>query len=253
MHSFSITDRYAVIQENPLRVNPLKLATGGRPFIENFEWDGSEGSIFHAFDRNTGERVGSWQGDAFFCFHHINAFESGDEIVVDLVAHRDSGLVNQLYLDAMESNDFSLRPSQLRRFRLKPGGRIEQQLLAPEHEQHYELPRINYRDRNKRDYRYVYATGFLPRASDAPELSKVDIAGGGIEHWAEDGCYPGEPVFVPAPDAKTEDDGVVLSAVIDTERQQSFLLVLDAQTFAERARATMPHRMPLSFHGNFFS
>ncbi|MFB6278540.1 MAG: carotenoid oxygenase family protein, partial [Salinibacter sp.] len=70
--------------------------------------------------------------------------------------------------------------------------------------------------------------------------------------WHESGTYPGEPVFVPHPEGTTEEDGVVLSVVLDPAAEQSFLLVLDADTFTERARATVPHAIPFGFHGQFF-
>lgn len=34
-------------------------------------------------------------------------------------------------------------------------------------------------------------------------------------------------------------------------RQHSFLLVLDALTFIEVARAPLPHALPFGFHGHF--
>lgn len=39
--------------------------------------------------------------------------------------------------------------------------------------------------------------------------------------WRHPGLFPSEPVFVPSPDAKDEDDGVVMSVVI-TPREVSF-------------------------------
>lgn len=33
-------------------------------------------------------------------------------------------------------------------------------------------------------------------------------------HWYEEDYYPSEPIFVPHPEPKSEDDGVVLSAVV---------------------------------------
>jgi beta,beta-carotene 9',10'-dioxygenase len=258
MHSFGITSRYSILQENPLRVNPLELALSGRPFIENYRWNPGEGSLFHVFDRASGKRVGSWQADAFFCFHHVNAFERGDEVVVDLVAHEDAGPIHALYLDVLESGragDIKLKPTSARRFRLQPGGRLSEEELSEAIDFHFELPRINYRRCNGSRYRYVYGTGFLPQGFDAPdpELSKLDVETGELRRWAEVDCLPGEPVFVSSPQASGEDDGVVLSAVMNTVEDRSFLLVLDAQTFEERARARVPHRVPLSFHGNYFN
>jgi carotenoid cleavage dioxygenase-like enzyme len=83
-------------------------------------------------------------------------------------------------------------------------------------------------------------------------LVKVDVEDGSAAVWHEEGTYPGEPVFVPRPDGQAEDDGVALSVVLDAEGGRSFLLVLDAGTFTERARAEVPHHIPFSFHGQYF-
>jgi carotenoid cleavage dioxygenase-like enzyme len=40
--------------------------------------------------------------------------------------------------------------------------------------------------------------------------------------------------------------------VLDPVDDRSFLLVLDADTFAERARATVPHAIPFGFNGQYF-
>ena len=45
---------------------------------------------------------------------------------------------------------------------------------------------------------------------------------------------------------------MLLSVVLDIEKELSFLLVLDAASLAEIARATAPHAIPFHFHGNFF-
>jgi carlactone synthase/all-trans-10'-apo-beta-carotenal 13,14-cleaving dioxygenase len=50
--------------------------------------------------------------------------------------------------------------------------------------------------------------------------------------------------------AQAEDDGVVLSLVADAAGG-SFLLVLDAGSFTELARAQLPHGVPYGFHGTF--
>ena len=63
---------------------------------------------------------------------------------------------------------------------------------------------------------------------------------------------PGRGVFVRAPDARREDDGVALSVVLDARRRTSFLLVLDARSFTERARAEVPQPVPFGFHGELF-
>ena len=117
-----------------------------------------------------------------------------------------------------------------------------------------ELPRINYRY-NGRSYRYVYGASYHPDKSDdfINAIVKVDIEKGQDTLWHETATYPGEPVFVASPDATTEDEGVILSVVLDAATATSFLLVLDAESFSEIGRASVPHHVPFGFHGQYFS
>ncbi|CAL8248727.1 unnamed protein product [Merluccius merluccius] len=72
------------------------------------------------------------------------------------------------------------------------------------------------------------------------------------EVWRHPGLFPSEPVFVPAPNAAEEDDGVVMSVIITPEEDKStFLLVLDAKTFTELGRAEVPVNIPYGTHGVF--
>ena len=67
----------------------------------------------------------------------------------------------------------------------------------------------------------------------------------------QEDCYPGEPVFVPQPGRQAEDDGVILSVVLDAKRGTSFLLVLNAATFEEIARAEIPQPVLIGYHGMY--
>src|SRR5215467_918735 len=62
-------------------------------------------------------------------------------------------------------------------------------------------------------------------------LVKVDIRERRSKVWFENDCYPGEPVFVPRPDGIAEDDGIILSVVLDSKKGNSFLRILDAKSF----------------------
>jgi beta,beta-carotene 9',10'-dioxygenase len=45
---------------------------------------------------------------------------------------------------------------------------------------------------------------------------------------------------------------VLLSVVLDTGKERSFVLVLDAASLNQLARAAAPHAIPFHFHGNYF-
>ncbi len=247
MHAFGMSERYLILAEYPLRVNPLKLAFSGKPFIENYTWRGEEPTRFRVFDRGTGELRGTYETDAFFCFHHVNAFERGGELVIDLCAYEDSSVIDSLYLDDTGPKS-TLPPVELRRYTLDlDGGAVRSEPLT---DGVLELPRIDYGRRNTRDYSYAYFAGSDNSWID--RLVKVDVRDGSRSEWRADGCYPGEPVFVRRPGRDAEDDGVILSVVLDANAGRSFLLVLDAGSFEELARAEAPHHIPFGFHGQFF-
>jgi carotenoid cleavage dioxygenase-like enzyme len=252
MHSFGMTGRYLVLTEFPLVVDPLRLRFGGQPFIKNYRWEPGRGLTFRVVDKESGLLVKTTRVDACFAFHHVNAFEQDDRLMVDIVTYPDAGVLQELYLEHLRAGEAVDTTGRLTRFELplRAGG---PSMARPLSKAPIELPRINYARVAGRPYRFVWGSGDRGGRDFASRLLKVDIATGETWVWEEAGCYTGEPVFVAAPSDKAEDDGVVLCVVLDTRKSRSFLLVLDAATLQEQARAEAPHHIPFHFHGNFLA
>jgi carotenoid cleavage dioxygenase-like enzyme len=248
MHSFGLTERWLVLAEFPYVVNPLSLAFGGRPYIENYRWKPELGTRFHLFDRSTGKAAGPFEAEPRFAFHHANAYEEDGEVVVDMSTFADPQIVEDLYLEQLRAGTRP-SPNRLERFRISPGsGEVSAEALTDES---FELPRINYGRCNERPYRYAWGVGLGGDSRWLDRIVKADVVERTTTVWDEPGRFPGEPVFVAAPDGEAEDDGVLLSIVLDGERGNSFLLVLDAGSLDELARAEVPHHIPFGFHGQF--
>ena len=64
--------------------------------------------------------------------------------------------------------------------------------------------------------------------------------------------YSSEMHFLPNPDGKAEDDGVLITIVFDGEKEQSYFLVMDAKSFEPINKAYLPHNIPWSAHGLWF-
>ncbi|MGW1210519.1 carotenoid oxygenase family protein [Streptomyces sp. NPDC002499] len=282
MHSFAITPSYAVLVEFPYRVNPLALLLSGRPFIENYRWRPDDPTRITLFSLTDGSVAGEFEAPAMFAFHHINAYEeeaaevegadggtggAGGTVVLDLCAYPDPEIIQALYLDRLRT--VGPVPQALpTRLRVDRGtGRVTVTRLSDEP---LELPRIDYRRHNGHPYRYTYGVGARDHGGDDffDQLVKLDVSSGETLTWHEPGSYPGEPVFVAAPrvtdkdaagnaeetitgEDSAEDSGVILSVVLDSAAQSSYLLVLDATTFTELARARVPQPVPFGFHGVF--
>ncbi len=253
LHSFGMTPNYFIVAEFPLLVNPLNLLLWLKPFIENFEWKPRRGTPFYVLNRHTGELVGRYESEAFFAFHHINAFERDGELAVDLAAYPDASIINAFYLHRLKDATSQLPFGQLRRYRLPLNGkRATFETLSDEC---LELPRFDYERYHMRgDYRFVYGMSVNQQrpAGFYNQLVKIDVQGRRSAAWFEEHCYPGEPVFVSAPGATAEDEGVILSVVLDARRGTSFLLILEAGSFEEIARAEAPHPILHGYHGQYF-
>ena len=117
-----------------------------------------------------------------------------------------------------------------------------------------ELPTINPLFATK-PARYVYsvaARGYSAALGDA--IVKTDSTSGTVLFWTgPHGHSPGECIFIPRPKNEggtgQEDDGVVLSVVLDGVGQSSYLLCLDATDLEEVGRAECGFAVPFGFHG----
>ncbi len=251
MHSFAMTERYLVLVEFPLVVDPLRLLLASAPFIRNYRWTPERGLRFHVFEKDGGGLVKSLTADPAFAFHHVNAFEDAGSIVVDLVAYRDAEIIDELYLPRLRAGDPIDATGLLTRYVI-PLQEDAEPIATEVAATMIELPRIDYDLCAGRPYRYVWGAGQRLQGDFLDSVVRIDVESGATLEWWREHCYPGEPVFVARPGRTAEGDGVLLSVVLDARRGISFLLVLDAMTLAEIARAECPHLIPFGLHGNFF-
>lgn len=248
IHSFGLTEHYIILVEFPLIVNSLDLILSGRPFIENFRWRPEQGTKFTLINRIDGTVVGRYSCEPFFAYHHINAFEVDNKVVIDMITYKDNSVINSFYLDVLRGDEpMNIPICQYRRFTIgldngSVGYKIVQEGL--------ELPRINYH-LNTKNHNFLYAVDMSSYTNFTDRLVKIDVQTRDSVSWTEQNCQPGEPIFVPRHGAEGEDDGVVLSVVLDSNSGQSFLLILDSKSF-KVARALVPHLIPFGSHGQYY-
>ena len=122
-----------------------------------------------------------------------------------------------------------------------------------------EMPRINDLYHGQQ-YCFFWAIGqAIDDDSTVMRVIKVNrcdgSAGDGTasaQSWWRVAHYPTEPIFVPDPQGLAEDDGVIVTSVLDGERQQTYLLVLNATDMSTLATAYTPVISPYDVHGQFF-
>ena len=140
--------------EFPLVVSPLRLLLNGEPFIRNFRWKPELELRFRVVEKDTGREVAKAASEAAFAFHHVNAYEQDQELVLDLVAYPDPGVIDQLYLSRLRAGAPVDAAGFLWRYFIPLGGggsiRLQQLSQTP-----LELPRIDYAQTAGRPHRIV--------------------------------------------------------------------------------------------------
>ncbi|CAH1249331.1 BCO2 [Branchiostoma lanceolatum] len=130
---------------------------------------------------------------------------------------------------------------------------VHDDLVSQEEVPGYEAPNVNYWKYSGRKYQFAYGLCVHDKGTVMNKLVKLDVRNKkAVGLWHEKDMYPSEPIFIASPDSKSEDDGVIVSAVTSVlPDKPGFLLVMDAKTFTEVARAEVPIDVPWGIHGTY--
>jgi torulene dioxygenase len=291
-HSFYLSPSFAIlcIPSSHLGWRGAKVAWE-RNLLDAMEpFDTSKKCQWFVVDRVHGRGVvARFETDAGFFFHTINAFEEPSDsdteqgkttLFCEVVEYETLDLISQLYYDVMLQKDGAdrrfwgdekrMRGSRARLVRYafpvpqvsdkqpartnvtaKPG-EVVFSIPAPHCG---ELPTINPRFATRR-HRYVYSLPWTGRSTSMDGIVKTDTVTREALFWnIPQGHSPGEAIFVPRPGAadQDEDDGVLLSVVLDGHARKSYLLCLDARSMTELARAEVGVAVGFGFHGAYVS
>ena len=276
VHSIFITADHVIlcIWNSHLLKNGLDVVLKQNILEAIAPFDKSQPAKWYVIDRKYSKGLlAVYESSAFYAFHTVNAWAetspedpSKSDIVAELITYENTDVLKRLYYE----NLLGLSPSheqyygdkgsstrqEMHRYRLSdiPSEcRSEVKRATIEYnvpkDAAPELPTINPRYLTQ-PHRYTY--GGADRSSYAvlyDALVKWDSETRSAVYWAEHGHTPGEPVFVVDPEGTDEDDGVLLSVVLDGFSERSYLLCLSAKDLKEVGRAEMDITVGFGFHG----
>src|SRR5690606_21032020 len=130
----------------------------------------------------------------------------GDDVIVDVSAYADSGIVQGLFVDTMKSDvEYTTMTAEYRRYTvpIKKAGTLLSVNYDLASDDRIILPRINYNHYNAKPYQFTYGVSTHGKIQDfINELVKVDTHQASVvKRWHIEGHYPSEPVFAPRPGA----------------------------------------------------
>lgn len=260
IHDFAVTPNYCIFFQNAVQFNPLPFVFGQKGAGECIKFQADKPAKMLVIPRGGG-KMQTYEMAAGFVFHHANAFETEEGLVVDSVCYADIPQLD-VGLDFLDVDFTGLQPGQLWRFELdRATGKVSSELKLA---RCCEFPMVH-PALVGRDYRYVYiGAAHQADGMNAPlqGIVKVDMQTGEEKLWsAAPTGYASEPVFIPRsqPDDSgcytqvvgAEDDGWLVALIYDGAKERSAIVILDAQTMEQVARLNLKHHVPYGLHGTF--
>ncbi len=249
MHSFCVTSNYIILLKSSLVVHPIKLLFGV-PFNLSLETSKNQQASFILIHRKEGCITEMPAELPFVCLHSVNAYEVRDKIFLDLVCHPAHNPYDLLYLDNLRASHPVLPSGELVRFELTPKiGHCMHEVLSATQQ---EFPRIN--ESAHTVYQFVYTSIIQSKTARFFDgIQKFDLHARKSCRLEKPHYLMGEAVFVAAPRATQEDEGVLLCIAYNATTQCSSLLVIDARDMQQLAEVYLPVHLPMGLHGQFFS
>lgn len=243
MHDFNITRNHVVFMDLPA-VFSLELAMkGGIPI----HWDDDYPARLGVMPRDgTDAQVRWYDLDPCYVFHPMNSYEEGDLIVLDVAR----------FSHIWRDSPMDFPPPSLWRWTIDTrSGKVHEEQID---DRPAEFPRVADSVIGlKHRYGYMADMGSGLSASDPMAANgailKYDRQSGkrtDIEFGRGRSC--GEPVFVPAANPASEDDGYLMTYLYDATTDSSRFVIMDAATMDATPVASVElPRIPMGFHGSW--
>jgi len=266
IHMFSVTEHYAVFFVYPISIDTIcAMEHLLHNVVQCVHWKGDTTSTdIVVLSLDTGDVVSHTNTDGIYATHHINAYETIEDgttnVVVDIVRApwysmtnftdretmlnwEDSGAMTNLFILSRYTIDITSHD-----ITSVSESSWSNKLDIPYINQ-FDFPLVNPEYEGKP---YCYAYGQAIVENYRQYLVKKNICDSSQDKvWFKENHYTGEPFFIPRPGGDLEDDGVLLVTVMDGNTEQTYLLMLDGQSFETIAEAYLPEFIPMSIHGTW--
>jgi carotenoid cleavage dioxygenase len=251
-HDMTFTENYSILNDCPLFWKEDLIERG----IYATQFHRDMPTRLGVIPRYGTEKDIKWfECDATYVLHWINAYEDGDEIVVDGYFQFDPspGVTPDATLEQRMFRFLDLFALQSRPYRWRLNMKTGTVKEGPLSDTITEFGMINALTAGK-NYEWVYST--IPAVGwfGFEGIIKHNVVTGTEENYRlPEGVYASETVFAPRPSPRSEDDGYLITFTMDVINDSSQCLIFDAQNVSDGpvARIQLPERICSGTHATW--
>jgi carotenoid cleavage dioxygenase-like enzyme len=264
MHSFGLTQSFALLPHQSFFFDYNKVIKGGKPLVEAMV-DNPAASSFDLkilpLDGSDVYTVTIDQGEPFYYFHVINSYEveASDAVVLDLSCLS----INMLPYFTLEMertkeirDDSTFGTVVVKRytvyFRGPNAGKWTVETLS-DPRRSTDFPNFNKAFQGQPSC-FFYAIQWFHDYETYADMAilKKDSCTGKELYWHQDNFFPSEPTFVAAKSGGGEDDGILLFTAVHGSTKSSYLVVCDAKTMQTIEMIPVPGIVTFTTHGEWY-
>ncbi len=252
-HDIAFTENYTIINDLPLFWDPEALERNVHA-VRFFPDIPSRFGIIPRFGKP--DSIKWFEAEPTYVLHWINAYEEGDEVVLDgyfqehpqPASHPDAPAGFERMMAYLSQELMGARLHRWR-FNMKTGETREERL--DDRTLEFGIPNQRY---GGVKYRYAYSAVPEPYRFSFTGYCKHDLDTG--KSWTVDlgpGRFGSEAGFAPRLNASAEDDGYLVSFVTDLNERRSECVLLDATDIESGpvARIILPHQISSGTHATW--
>ena len=247
-HDFALSDKYALFFIGSIVFgNMLPVICGTRTISDQVIFDTTIPMQVVVVDLETLTEVKRFETDPGAIIHFGNAYEAGDEIIVDGM-FQDNFEANDTLSDVFNPDGrFGGGIYQRYYLNMKTGALRAEQITDVESE----FPTFNTSLAGKKnDVTYTACSVDNGANSFFNAISRVTHDGDSTVVTLPPGYYGSEPLFAPKVNARNEDDGYLLEVVYNGFEHLSELQIYRADDINDQVcAAKLKHLVPHQFHG----
>jgi len=249
-HDMGLTENYLILHDLPVVMTQRGLERGQWSIEQRRDQPARFGVVPR---RGRGSEVRWFTAEPCYIYHVINAWEEGDEVVMQGCKMVPNGRVPDRrygpYAPMVAVLALHAQPWEWR-MNMKTGALRSHQL----DDRIGEFPMVNL-DRLGRQTRYSYVMA-IDTETDLQRFNgifKYDALGGCQEYRYAPGWFGSEAAYAPRIGASEEDDGWLTVFVTEAASGRSEVQVLDARDIRRGpvARVQLPCRVPAGFHATW--
>ncbi|WP_157246464.1 carotenoid oxygenase family protein [Nonomuraea typhae] len=249
IHDMALTPRYAIFAETPVCFDFAAVTLGSASGMDAMRLKRNTPARFILVPRDGGP-VRTVETDPFFLFHFTNAYDEGNDVIVELPRFApDTFPAVKAWMRNVRTGTVPSK-SVLTRYRISASGKVT---LEDAGDVPCEFPQFDQRFATQRHHVTFAAALGSSGVGLGAGVARFDHRDSTTDSFRPEGHDLAEPVFVPRAPDSPEGDGWVLTIGYHQKEHRSSLMIFDAEHLADGpvAEAWLPFHIPGSFHGAF--